>query len=249
VNTDSGSSQPSAVAPGIFATTHWSVVLGALDREPGASSQALEKLCQAYWYPLYAYARRLGQSAADAEDLTQGFFAKLLEKDYLKAAARDKGRFRTFLLTALKRFMANEWDRQHARKRGGFSTVVPIDSTSAEEKYGCEPACDLQPDVLFDRHWALALLEQTMSQLQEEYVASGRAVLFEHLRDCLAQEDVALPYAKIAEHLKSTEAAIKMAMHRFRTRYREVLREQIAQTVTSEAEVEEEVRHLFAAFG
>ena len=256
MNVDSGASRASSSSPalpdspgtGVFATTHWSVVLSALDKESKVSADALEQLCRVYWFPLYAYARRVSNNPADAEDLTQGFFAKLLQKDYLRSAARDKGRFRTFLLTALQRFMANEWDRQHAVKRGGFTPVISIDQELAENRFAAEPALGLRPDTLFDRHWALALLEQTMTQLREEYVTSGRAALFELLQNCLTQDEAALPYKEVAARLNSTEAAVKMAMSRLRARYREVLRLQIAQTVTSEAEVEDEVRHLFSAF-
>src|SRR5512137_58778 len=149
-------------AVGWFVTTHWSVVLSAQDPASPRSAEALEMLCRAYWYPLYAYARRAGHSPADAEDLTQGFFARLVEKDYLKTAAREKGRFRTFLLVALKRFLANEWDRQHAQKRGGFTPIVSIDQELAESRFAAEPAHHVQPDVLFDRQWAMTLLDQTM---------------------------------------------------------------------------------------
>jgi RNA polymerase sigma factor (sigma-70 family) len=257
VNLDSGSDYETSRTPstrpgagaGVFVTTHWSLVLSALDREASISTEALEKLCRAYWYPLYSYARRVTRNPAEAEDLTQGFFAKLLEKNYLKSAGREKGRFRTFLLTGLKHYMANEWDRQHAVKRGGFSAVLSIDQELAERRYASEPADTLQPDTLFDRQWALALLEQTMGQLREEYAGSGRAALFELLRDCLTQEDAALPYKDVAVRLNSTEPAVKMAMSRLRGRYREILRQQIAQTVTNEAEVEAEIRHLFSAFG
>ncbi len=232
-----------------FVTTHWSVVLSAQDKDSARSSEALEALCRAYWYPLYAYARRVGQSPADAEDLTQGFFARLLEKDYLRAASREKGRFRTFMLTALKRYMANEWDRQHAEKRGGFVPRVVIDLEAAESRLGFEPADPISADVLFDRQWALALLERTMARLRQEYSASGRAALFELLQNCLTKEDSALPYAAIAKRPNLTEAAVKMAVHRLRHRYQELLREEIAQTVSAPDEVEAEIRHLFAAFG
>jgi RNA polymerase sigma-70 factor (ECF subfamily) len=233
---------------GLFLTTHWSVVLSAQGQrgvDPGA---ALEVLCRTYWYPLYAYARRFGHCAADAEDSTQAFFARLLEKDYLKSAAREKGRFRTFLLTAFKRFLANEWDRQHAGKRGGFATIVPIDQHIAETRYASEASHQLAPDVLFDRHWAMTLLEQTMTRLQEEYVATGRAKLFEHLRSCLARNESALAYAEIARQLNLSEPAFKMAVHRVRSRYRDLLREQIAQTVCTPQEIEAEIQHLFSAF-
>ena len=232
-----------------FVTTHWSVVLSARAPASAQSAAALETLCRTYWYPLYAYARRLGRSPADAQDLTQAFFTRLLEKDYLQAAMREKGRFRTFLLVAFKRFLANQWDREHAQKRGGFAQIVPIDEQIAESRFAVDSAQSLPPDVLYDRQWAATLLERTMSRLQEEYTASGRATLFEHLQSCLVREEAALPYAEIAARLKLTEAAVKMAVHRLRARYREILRAQIAHTVSSAEEIEEEIRHLFAAFG
>ena len=245
----SGSPTPPPGSKAWFVTTHWSVVLCAQDSDSPRSREALESLCRTCWYPLYAYARRTGHSAPDAEDLTQGFFARLLEKDYLKAAAREKGRFRTFLLVALKRYLANEWDRQHAQKRGGFAPVVPIDQDLAESRFASEPAHNLPADLLFDRQWAMTLLERSMTQLQQEYLASGRAQLFDYLRPCLTKDESALPYAQIAGRLKLTEAAVKMAVHRLRSRYREILRHEIAQTVSTPEEIEEEIRHLFSAFG
>jgi RNA polymerase sigma factor (sigma-70 family) len=232
-----------------FVTTHWSVVLSAQDPHNSRSRQALESLCRTYWYPLYSFARRAGHSPPDAEDLTQGFFARLLEKDYLKAAASDKGRFRTFLLVAIKRYMANEWDRQHAQKRGGFAAVVPIDQKLAEARFASELTHHLSPDVLFERQWAMTLLDQTMTQLQEEYAASGRAELFDCLRRCLAKDESALPYTEIASRLKMTEASVKMTVHRLRSRYREILQNEIAQTVSTPGEIQEEIRHLFSSFG
>jgi RNA polymerase sigma-70 factor (ECF subfamily) len=252
LDSDSSPTSPSseAAAPRpAFVTTHWSVVLSAQNQNVAKSSAALETLCRTYWYPLYAYARRAGHAPADAEDLTQSFFARLLEKDYLLSAAREKGKFRTFLLVALKRFLANEWDRQHAQKRGGFAPIVSIDHDTAESRFAAEPSHNLQPDLLFDRQWALTLLDRTMTRLQQEYVATGRSRLFESLRNLLVKDDSASTYAEIAARLNLTEPAVKMAVHRLRTRYRDVLREEIAQTVTSSAEVEEEIRHLFSAFG
>jgi RNA polymerase sigma-70 factor (ECF subfamily) len=232
----------------VFVTTHWSIVLSAQDKGSPRSAEALESLCRAYWYPLYAFARRAGHSPADAEDLTQGFFARVLAKDYLKSAAPDKGRFRTFLLVAFKHYSADEWDRQHAQKRGGFAPIISIDQESAESRFTSEPAHHLQPDVLFDRQWARTLLERTLSRLQDEYVGSGRAKLFELLRSCLAGDESAWPYGEIATRLDLTEAAVKMAVHRLRARYREILTAEIAETVSSPEEVEEEIRHLFSAF-
>ncbi len=233
----------------MFVTTHWSVVVSAQDKESPQSAEALESLCRAYWYPLYAYVRRLGHNPQDAEDLTQDFFARLHGKDYLRAADREKGRFRTFLLVALKCFLANDWRRAHAQKRGGFATVVSIDHELAESRFAAEPGHQLQPDVQFDRQWAGTLLERTVSRLRQEYATTGRAVLFEHLQNCLAQEPSALPYAAVATRLDLTEAAVKVAMHRLRVRYREILREEIADTLATSGDVEEELRYLFSVFG
>ncbi|MGO8836634.1 MAG: RNA polymerase sigma factor [Limisphaerales bacterium] len=238
-----------AAPPPVFVTTHWSLVLSAQDKDSPRSVEALETLCRTYWYPLYAFVRRQGRQPHDAQDLTQEFFARLLEKDYLKAAAREKGRFRTFLLVALKRFLANEWDRQHAQKRGGFAPILSIDQELAESRFAAEPVHQLQPDVLFDRQWAMTLIGRVMARLQEEYLASGRAKLFEYLRSCLTRDESALPYAEIAARLNLTEAAVKMAIHRLRARYREILRAEIADTVSSPEEIEEEIRHLFSTFG
>ena len=241
--------QPGTSRAQAFVTTHWSVVLSAQEKNSSRAAQALETLCRTYWYPLYAYARRRGHSPPDAEDLTQEFFARLLQKDYLKSVAQEKGKFRTFLLVALQRFLANEWDRQHAQKRGGFQPIVSIDKEMAESRFAAEPVHHLQPDVLFDRQWAVTLLQATMAQLHEEYVASGRAKLFELLRGCLAKDESALPYAEIAARLNLTEAAVKMAVQRVRARYREILRAEIAGTVGSPEEIDEEIRHLFSTFG
>jgi RNA polymerase sigma-70 factor (ECF subfamily) len=232
-----------------FVTTHWSVVLSAQEKNSPRSAAALETLCRTYWYPLYAFVRRQSRNAEDAQDLVQEFFARLLEKDYLKSVAQEKGKFRTFLLVAFKRFLANAWDRQHARKRGGFTPILSIDQATAESRFAAELADSDQPDSLFDRHWAMTLLEGTMKLLQDEYVSTGRARLFESLKDLLVKEDSRLPYSAVATGLNLTEAAVKMAVHRLRLRYREILKAQIAQTVSSPQEVEEEIRHLFAAFG
>jgi RNA polymerase sigma-70 factor (ECF subfamily) len=237
-----------AIREAVFVTTHWSLVLSAQEKDSPGSFEALEALCRAYWYPLYAFARRQGQRPHNAQDLTQEFFARLLKKDYLKSAVREKGRFRTFLLTAFKRFLADEWDRQHAQKRGGFATIVSIDQELAESRFAAEPAHRLQPDVLFDRQWAVTLLERVMARLQEEYLNSGRVRLFEHLRHCLADDESGLSYAQIAAEMNLTEAAVKMAVHRLRVRYREIIHGEIAQTVSSPSEVQEEIRHLFSTF-
>lgn len=256
VNSSSHAAAPVTSSSGIeprprpaFVTTHWSVVLSAQDSSSPRSDAALETLCRTYWYPLYAFVRRQGRSPHDAQDLTQEFFARLVGKEYLKSATQEKGRFRTFLLVAFKRFLANEWDRQHAQKRGGGAAIVSIDQELAESRFAAEPSHQLQPDLLFDRQWALTLLGCTMTRLHDEYLSTGRAKLFELLRGCLAKDESALPYAEIASRLNLTEAAVKMAVQRLRARYREILRAEIADTVATPDEVEEEIRHLFSTFG
>ncbi len=230
-------------------TTHWSLVLRAGQTDADSVSEALNQLCQMYWYPLYGFIRRQGHSATEAEDLTQGFFARLLEKNFVANARRERGKFRSFLLTALKGYLANEWDRQHAQKRGGFQTTVEIDQAMAEARLAAELKQALAPETLFDRQWALMLLERTLAQLREEYIGSGRAKLFEHLSACLTREESAASHAEIARELNLTEASVKQAAYRLRTRYREILRGEIAKTVSSPQEIDEELRFLFACFG
>jgi RNA polymerase sigma factor (sigma-70 family) len=240
---------PTTTAAGApFALTHWSAVLRAGDQNSGLATEALEELCRVYWFPLYAFARRRGCTPADAEDLTQTFFARLLEHQFVARADPAKGRFRAFLLTLFKRFLANEWNREHAQKRGGFQPVVPIEPHLAESRLGAEPAHTEQPDVLFERHWAMTLLDQVMKRLEEEYKGSGRGRLFEHLESCLVRDATALPYAEIAARLKLSEPAVKMAMQRLRARYQAILREEIGKTVTSPEDVEPELQDLFKAF-
>lgn len=231
-----------------FVTTHWSAVAraGGLD-EPSAHA-ALCELCQTYWHPLYAFLRRRGKSPHDAEDLTQAFFERLLDKNYVASARAEKGKFRAFLLTALKAFMANEWDKQHAARRGGFHSHVSIDHAAAEARFDAGLADRLQPDAVFERQWAVTLLENVMAQLARDYINTGRAALFERLRPCVGRSEKARPYAEIARELNLTEPAVKTAVHRLRARYREILRGEIAKTVTSPEEVEDELRHLFSTF-
>ena len=231
-----------------FAPTRWSVVLAAgRSASPGAQ-EALATLCQTYWYPLYAYIRRQGHGPHDAQDLTQEFFARLLQKQYLARIQREGGRFRSFLLTALKRFLANEWDRAKAQKRGGRQTVLSIDADSAETRYRRELAHEQTPEKIYERHWAQALLDQVLVRLREEYAASGKAELFRQLSVSLGQPRGAVRYADIAVHLGTTEAGVKMAVQRLRARYRELLRAEIVHTVADPAEVEEEMRYLFTTF-
>lgn len=232
--------------PEWFVTTHWSVVQ-AVGENSSKAQAALEQLCRAYWYPLYAFVRRLGHGPHDAEDLVQGFFAACLEKNYLGAADRRKGRFRSFLLLALKRFMANEWDRQRTRKRGGDQTVISLDSLDAEQRYALEPADRLSADKLFERRWALTLLDKVLARLAAEQAATGHAATFAHLKEFLTSQGRGTPYAELAERLGLSEGALKVAIHRLRKRYRDLLEEEIAHTVATPEEIAEERRHLLAA--
>jgi len=229
----------SSSSPEWFLTTHWSVVVNARAADSKTAKAALESLCNTYWYPLYAFVRRLGHSPHDAEDLIQGFFAQCIEKDYLRAADQEKGRFRSFLLVALKRFLANEWDRARTRKRGGDRQIISLD---AEQRYAAEPAEALSPDKLFERRWAMTLLENVLAKLKAEQISAGRLAIFTELQPVLTSRGT--PYADLAKRLGLTESAIKVAVHRLRQRYRELLEQEIANTVSSPAEIEEERRYL-----
>ncbi len=240
--------EPLAVAPeqNLFVTTRWSVVLKAKDKSLPGSAEALETLCRTYWYPIYALVRSLGHSPADAEDLTQEFFAKLLEKDYLRIVEREKGRFRTFLRMALKRFLANEWDRIRAQKRGGALIHIPF-GTEAEERFRTEPTDALSPDRIFDRRWALNLLDQALERLEHEYVAAGKSTEWQLLKSNLIEQHTRLPYAEVAAALHSSEGAARVMMHRMRKRFREVFRETVADTVSTTADLEREMREVLEA--
>lgn len=220
------------------------MVISAGRSDTKTAQQALEELCCAYWYPLYAYVRRRGYSAEDAEDLTQEFFHQLLSGDSLKTADPGKGRFRSFLLTVLKRFLANEWDRARALKRGGGRLLLSLDTSEAETRFGIEPAVDAAPDRMFDRRWAMALLSRAMARVREEFAGAGKAEEFEHIKACLTAERGAIAYADIARTTGMSEGALRVAIHRLRKRFREIFRDEIAQTVSSTAEIDEEVRYL-----
>ena len=207
------------------------------------SREALEKLCGVYWPPLYAYVRRQGHSPEDAEDLTQDFFARLFEKDYLKRADRQRGKFRTFLLTSLKHFLVNEWEKSRAAKRGA-GRVVACDFQSAEADYAAVGSAGLGPEELFERRWAEALLEQAAARLRDEYSGFGKLPLFEQLKDLLLAGRREVSYAELAPQLNMSQGAIKVAVHRLRHRYQEMLHAEVAQTVGNPTEVEEELRHL-----
>jgi RNA polymerase sigma-70 factor (ECF subfamily) len=231
-----------------FATTRWSLVVSAAaPQDAPAAREALAILCQAYWYPLYAFLRRNGTSAEDAQDLVQAFFVELLEKDRLAAADRERGKFRSFLLASLKHFQANEWRRRSAQKRGGGAAALSLDLDAGERRFSLEPAHELTAERIFMRQWAMTLLEQTLAALRQEFSAAGKAELFEQLKEYLGAEGGGVPYRQLASELGTTEGALKVAMHRFRARWREALRDQIAQTVAGPEEVEDELRELFDA--
>jgi RNA polymerase sigma factor (sigma-70 family) len=229
-----------------FAATRWTLVLTAAKGSASSSAaDALAELCRTYWYPLYAYLRRRGHDPHDAEDLTQSFFAHLLAKQFLAKADREKGKFRAFLLASLKNFLADERDRATAQKRGGGRSAIPLDSLAAETRYRLEPADELTPDKLYEKQWAFSLLEQVLSRLRGEMTAEGKAALFEALRSVLTGAQTS-SYAAIAGELKMTEGAVKIAAHRLRRHYRELLREEIAHTVAGPEEVEDEIRYLLS---
>jgi len=231
-----------------FGTTHWSVVVRAGDPSAPNADIALAKLCETYWYPLYVFTRRLGQSPEDSQDLVQGFFARLLEKNYLRQADQQKGKFRSFLLIAFKRYMANEWYRANRLKRGGGQNVLSLDQESTEHRYLAEPADHMTPDKAFERQWASTLLDQVMSQLEAEHIAAGKKILFGELKAALGGGHRG-SYAEIAMRLGTSEGAVKVAVHRIRHRYRELLRVEIANTVSTPEEIDDEIAYLFAALG
>lgn len=226
-----------------FPTTLWTVVLHAGRDEPAQARAALTRLCQAYWYPLYCFVRHRGHSAHDAEDLTQAFFAHLLEKHGVARVDPGLGRFRTFLLASLKNYLANDRDKAEALKRGGGHTIISIEQGSADSRFQVEPSHDMTPERHFERQWAMTLLEQVLEALREEYHADGKGELFEELKPAIAGQPAS--YVAIAARLRKSEGAVKVAVHRLRTRYRELMRERIAATVgTGECEVEDELNHL-----
>jgi RNA polymerase sigma-70 factor (ECF subfamily) len=233
-----------------FATTHWSVVLAAASRGSSpAATGALEQLCGAYWYPLYAYLRRRGQSPEDAEDLVQSFFQSLLAGNSLAGVVPEKGRFRTFLLAGVNNFLANQWRRSSTLKRGGNLSFVPLEGTAPEAMYQAEPATDVTPERLYERRCAVALLEQALQRLREEALAAGKGDLFEQLKPFITDKTDSGDYPTVANRLGMSEVAVRVAVHRLRQRYGEVLRSGLAQQVTSPAEVAEELRYMLSLFG
>jgi DNA-directed RNA polymerase specialized sigma24 family protein len=233
---------------GLFATTHWSVVLAAAERNTAQSAAALEQLCRTYWYPLYAYVRRRGYSPEDAQDVTQGYFARLLARDSLAAALPEHGRFRCFMLATLKRYLINCQERAGAIKRGGSAVHVPFNGGDAEEQYRLDASEQDSPDKLFDRAWALSVMEAASRHLQEEYRFEGKDKLFDRLKFFLARNETKNTYAAAGAELGMSEGAVKMAVLRLRRRYRDLLREQVAQTVSSAVNLNDEMQSLRAAF-
>jgi RNA polymerase sigma-70 factor (ECF subfamily) len=240
---------PAPPASGRFATTRWSVVLTAADPTLPASADALAELCRTYWYPIYAFVRRQGNAHESAQDLTQEFFARMLEKRYIDDVGPEKGRFRTFLLVCLKRFLANEWDKTRAQKRGGGKAHLSIDFQDADGRYSLEPGHDVTAQKIFERRWALTVLERTLAGVAQEFAESGRGGLFDALKVYLVGDVSAPPYAQTGNRLGMTEGAVKVAVHRLRERYRAALRREIAATVEREDDVDREIAELFAALG
>jgi RNA polymerase sigma-70 factor (ECF subfamily) len=233
----------------VFASTHWSVVLSAADSSAPHAQESLEKLCRTYWYPLYGYVRRQGHSPDDAQDLTQAFFARFLEKKSLQSADPERGKFRSFLLTSLKNFLMHEWERARAIKRGGGEAHLSWDQTSAENQYQLEPASELTPEKTFDQRWALALFQQALARLREEYASNGKAEQFEHLKAFLTEPADDGAYAGIAAQLNMPARSVAVAVHRLRQRYGILVREEVAHTVANPSETQDELRYLIELVG
>ena len=229
-----------------FTTTHWSVVLASAQGDSPQAAVALEQLCRTYWYPLYAFVRRQGHSPHDAEDLLQTFFARFLEKHYLDDVNQSRGRFRSFLLAALRHFLADEWDKARAQKRGGGCVVLSLNEAGAEERYQRECGNELTAEQLYERRWAIAVLDRASVRLQEEFAAADKAALGETLRDLQENATEAGPYAEVAARLGMPVGTLKSHVHRYRRRFRELLCEEVAQTVATPAEVADELRRLIA---
>lgn len=240
-----GATKSAGMGAGLFTTTHWSVVLTAGGASSPQAKNALEELCCTYWYPLYAYVRRRGFEPEDAQDLTQAFFAHLLCKDFLSGLRPEHGRFRSFLLTCLKHYLADEWEKARTLKRAGSAPERRLDLGQSEQRYRLEARVEANPESLYERRWALELLEHVLDRLRSEIRAAGRETVFDAVQGCLLGERPAETYAQLGARLGLSEAAIKVTVHRLRQRYRGLLREEIAHTVAQPGEVEEELRYLF----
>ena len=235
------------VADAVFSTTHWSVVLRAGHQQPGDSAAALEKLCHAYWYPLYAYVRRQGKSPHDAQDLTQSFFSHLLESHSLAAVHPSKGRFRSFLIASVNHFLANDWKHSQRQKRGGGHLHFSIEEQTAEGRYQHEPPDHFTPEKAFERRWAETLLQSVLDRLRHEWETTGTPRHFDEIKLFLIEGKAAAPFAEMAARLSVTEPSLKWAVHKLRKRYGEIFREEIASTVSSPDEIDDEIRYLFSA--
>jgi RNA polymerase sigma factor (sigma-70 family) len=231
--------------PLAFTTTHWSLVLTAQEESP-AAHEALEKLCRIYWRPIYSFVQRQGFGLEEAKDITQGFFAQLLERRSFNAVRKEKGRLRSYLLGALKYFLADERRRASAIKRGKGQRLIPLEELRADERVEIEPADSVTAELIYERRWALTVLEQVLSRLKDEYQAAGNAILFDSLKQLLPDEPGSPSQAQIAAQLGMTENAVRQAFYRFRQRYQSLLREEIAHTVATPADIEDELRHLIA---
>ncbi|HXS67454.1 MAG TPA: ECF-type sigma factor [Candidatus Polarisedimenticolia bacterium] len=231
----------------IFATTRWTIVLAAGGRGTPQADVALEELCRTYWYPLYVYVRRHGHSREDAEDLTQAFFARLLEKNFLEGVSNDGGKFRAFLLVAVKRFLANEWDRANRQKRGGGVAPLSLDWQDADTRYQINPADNISPDKLYDRAWAMTVLERVITRLRDENSADGKVAVYSQCERFLMMGKDAISYGQAAAALQMSDGALRVTVHRLRRRYRELLREEISQTLSDPALADEEMQALFSA--
>lgn len=245
--TDSCSAQSDSRERQPFLTTQWSLVAAAGEASSPATRAALAELCQRYWYPLYAYVRHRGWNAVEAQDLTQAFFAELLEKNRLQAADRERGRFRSFLLSSLNHFLSNQWRDARRLKRGGGQAIVSLDFADGESRFRWEPVHEETPERIFQRRWAMTLLDGAMSRLCTEYEQAGKLPLFERLKAFIGGDPASATYREIAEQLNLTEGAVKTAAHRLRRRAREVLRDEISQTVATEDDIDAELQELFHA--
>lgn len=245
-NPDPDSQSPQDLARE-FNTTHWSVIVRAGGATSVETDGALEELCRAYWYPLYAYVRRQGRDAGDAQDLTQDFFARLLERKSFRLADRTRGRFRTFLLTSLKHFLINDWKKGNCEKRGGGRPIISLDAEETETRFRAEPADERAPDKAFERRWALVVLDRVLDQLQAGFTAAGRGQVFEEIKSYLTGEKNESSYAEIGQRLGITEGNLRVTVHRLRGQYRDLLRAEVARTVETPEAIDEEIRHLISA--
>ncbi len=243
----SGDASPADRGRGRFATTRWSLVLSAGKSRVGGRDHALEELCTQYWRPLYAYVRRRGYETEDARDLTQAFFAKLLEKRDLKAADPNRGRFRTFLLSSMRNFLAGQWRKEKALKRGGSVEILPLDFDAAEENYALEPSHELSPEAIYQRRWALSLLQRALDDLQSQYSKAGNSELFDALKGIVGGGDQALSYPQLSRRLGRSEGALRTAASRLRSQWRRKLHELVAETVADESEIQDELRSLLTS--